>query len=411
MPFGFGTLDFGFTERNPFGVRGQATDYSRQPSGGMVFNRLEGVPGVNMSAAPNQSYAPSNRAYPIYKPNPNSSLFNTALSSVRAPRVSSTPRPATTPTPQVRGSATQASNIRNTAKAPTVDPNAEYNQQINELYGGTANFLQGLQESIRGSQDNILGAIGSQFDAQRPMLQQARDDLMFQNQSQQEGERVNQQNALAEARNLYSELGQANRQRFGGTSSTGEFANAIQGREFQRGQSRINQTSQANLQTLQQQASSIEKGYQSQLIQLESQKNSALSEARAQFEERVRQIDSLRAENEQSKAAAKLEALRELRTKAENIENQKRQFQQQLESQTLAAAQNIYSAVQAYAAEQGKAPDLAGLPGAEFSTLLGNQRTSESALPQGFFRKPEAEPFTYQGLFQPEYEDQLAPAF
>lgn len=407
MPFGFGNFDFGFSERNPFGLRGRGIDYSGNNSG-MRFD-------VNKYAAPVANYlVPTAQAAFPYTPAPNQSPaysssgqpnFNRAVSpTTRSRTAAPAPRAyASTVTPRV-GATAQARSAPAPEQPSDVDQNALLEQQINDYFGGTASYLDQLQQGISGERDQALGAVASQFDAQRPFLQQARQELIEGNLAQQDAERVGRQNALAEARALYNELGQANRQRFGGTSSVGEFAGAIQGREFQRGQNKIVTTSEANLRSLQDRAQSIEQNYQNQLLQLEQQKNSALQQARSQYDDRVRQIDAYRFENEQAKAAAKIEALQDLRSRAQEIENGKRQFQSQIQAQTLAAAQNIYAAVQAYRAEQGQPVDLQNLPGASFSLFGGGaEQSPDNQILQGYFR-PQGldEQYLPTGLFLPE---------
>lgn len=345
---------------------------------------------------PNMTYAPPGTfsSRPI-GPNPIPARSTTVRSRTGtitppAPR-QSTPRP---------GTPAQTQSLTGTQRAPGVSVDLEELRQIEEMYGGTANFLSQLQQNIQGDLSRTLGAVGGQYEAQRPFLEQARGEALGQVGAQREAEQRQSQNAMSEARLLASELGQATRQRYGGTSSTGEFAHAIQGRELQRGQSRIQQQSAANLQTLNDKANSIQQNYSNQLQQLEAQKAAALNDVQNQFNQRIAQIDASRTENESAKAAAKLDALREARTRAEAIEDQKTQFQQGIESQTLAAAQNIYAAIQAYRAEAGEPTDLQALPGAEFSTLLGNQGTPDQALPQGYFKRPDtSEPFNPTGLF------------
>jgi len=409
MPFGlytaasrFGLPDLGISER----LSGFSTKSAMNfPVGAGLSpsqsNAARGqVAGIMQSLPQNQSTQPRSL---FYNSSGGGNLFQTALQSVRAPRVSNAPQSYQSAAKPTVGTTKQTSKSKAVSNAPVVDPNAEYNQQLNELFGGTENFLSGLYGSIDDAQSGALGAIGSQFDAQRPFLDQSRDELMGQNRAQVDAEKMNEKNAIAEARLLYNELGQGTRQRYGGTSSTGEFANAIQGREFQRGQNRISTTSQQNQAALQQKAQSIESNYQQEVIRLETTKQSALQQAKASYDEKRAQIDSLRHENQQAKAAAKLDALREFRAAAEGIENQKRQFEQQLEAQALSAAQNIYAAIQSYRAEQGQPVDLQGIPGAQFSSILGNQATADTTLPQGFMKKPDtSDPYMAQGLFQPE---------
>lgn len=405
MAFGFGSFDFGFTERNPFGIRGQGVSYGgRSSSSAMQFpvQSNAGIPGVNMTAAPRVAGMSTAMSIPSGAFGRNtSSTYNQARQTAARNYVPTRASAPVKTSGSAAGTAPQARGIAATAAPKAVDPNAEYQQQIEDLYGGTANFLQGLQGSIEGSRDDVLGAVGGQFDAQRPLLDQARTELLGLNQEQRQAEELRKRNVLTDAARNYDAMQRQALQQYGGTSGTGDYARAVQGREFVRGQNTIQQESAANFRDLERQAQSIESNYQNNLQQLEAQKQAAQAQVRSDFDERIRQIDSLRAENEQAKAAAKLEALRELRTRSQAIEDQKASFQQQLEAQTLSAAQNIFSAIQAYKAEQGQPVDLRNLPGVEYSSLMGPRQSGGSELPQGYFRRPEEDQFYAQGLFAP----------
>lgn len=369
---------------------------TRAPTGPMVFQRGAGITD-QYTPAPNTTLAPRG-TFPI---GPSSRPAATSTVKTRTGNVIPPPPTVSTPRP---GGTTQTGPLTSTQRAAPVGPDLEELQQIEEMYGGTSGFLNTLQSNIESDLGRTLDVTGGQFEAQRPFLEQAKGEALTQNTAQQEAEGRQRENAMAEARLLYSELGQAGRQRFGGTSSAGEFASAIQGRELQRSQGKITQTSAANLTALRNKATSIQQNYTNQLQQLEAQKSAALNDVRNQFNQRLAQIDASRTENDAAKAADKaadkLDALREARSRAEEIENQKTQFQQNIDSQTLAAAQNIYAAIQSYRAQMGEPVDLQGLPGAQFSTIGGLQGTAEQALPQGYFKRPDtSEEYLPQGLF------------
>lgn len=264
-------------------------------------------------------------------------------------------------------------------------------QEVDNEYQGVFNILDQIQNNIQNSQGDLISGAAAPFDAQKPLLEQARSEGLASNATQVGAEKQREANVLAEARALANELRQANVQRFGGASSAGQFADQLQGRELQRSTTSIRNTTTQNLAKLSDQATAIQSGYENNLRSLEYQKQAAISNAQDVYRQRLAAIDNSRLEATQNKAAAKLDALRELRQNAQSIEATYAQNKQQIQANAQAQADQLKNAIIAYQVESGQPIDLSALPGAQYSTFEGGAQASPGSdlLPTGQVRRED----------------------
>jgi len=139
------------------------------------------------------------------------------------------------------------------------------------------------------------------------------------------------ESALAAARRLYSELQQGARQRYGGASSAGEGASILMGNEQQRQMGQTQRETQNALSEIDRQSVDLENNFVTQNMQLETQAQIALRDAQSEFQNRLLQINSNKAQTEQAKAQARLQNLIDLRNQANVINQQKMAYAQQIE--------------------------------------------------------------------------------
>jgi hypothetical protein len=201
------------------------------------------------------------------------------------------------------------------------------------------------------------------------------------------GVRKDEANALSAARNLYQELNQAGIQRFGGSSSAGEFANQLLGREFQRNVGKAVDTAGQNIQKLVEKGIQVKQNYDTQLQSLEQQKAGALSQARDVFRQRLDSINNSRLQLSENKAQLKLQALQQLRSEAMQIAQQHEQFRQQLIMQSQQADLNLKSAIASYRAQNGQSVDLNQFSNAAYSQFNGGTQNSTGTF-QGGLQTP-----------------------
>lgn len=207
---------------------------------------------------------------------------------------------------------------------------------LNDEFGDSMNWLNKKEQGIRNAFSNdILPSINSQFDAQIPLYQQARDTGLTSLDNQQTTNRQNETNLLNSARQLYNELGQRNQNIFsnGALSSVGQASSEILGREAQRNFGGIRQNAVNTAQLLTQKADEVRKNYDTQIQVLESKRQQALSQARLELQNMLNQINDQRGQLESWKRQERIQALKDYRDKSWNIEAEARQFAYNLKLQ------------------------------------------------------------------------------
>ena len=214
-------------------------------------------------------------------------------------------------------------------------------QAINDMYGGTQNYLNQAEAAVKGNLPGQLGEITSAADLQRAKLGEGRQSTLDTIAANERGAQTRKEDALAAARRLYQELGQANVQRFGGSTSAGQAMSELQGREQQ---SQMGQTARQYNEFMNQaatQKATLDREYQTGLQTIESEKQKATNAVNQAFQQSLLDIARDRATNESAKAQARLSALQDLRNKMFQITQQETQFKQSLEAQKQAAQLQI----------------------------------------------------------------------
>jgi hypothetical protein len=270
----------------------------------------------------------------------------------------------------------------------------DFTGAIDSAYGEANNILGQQEQSIRAGEQDLYKQATSPFDAQRPMLDQALQEGQQGVATAQQGVKKDEANALSAARNLYQELNQAGIQRFGGSSSAGEFANQLLGREFQKNVGKAYETSGQNMQKLVEKGIQIKQNYDTQLQSLETQKQGALSQARDVFRQRLDQINNTRLGLSENKAQLKLQALQQLRSEAMAISQQHEQFRQQLFLQSQAADQSLKQSISQYRATSMTPTSLDAQGNPVMSQFGTNQQTAGGAL-QGGMTTGKKNPYDY----------------
>lgn len=256
-------------------------------------------------------------------------------------------------------------------------------RQVDEIYGlGEAEYAR-QEQRAREELPNQLGIAEAPFNALQPRLAetlaagQERIGIGQAETGRQE------QNALASARSLFNELRQSSQQRFGGGGSASQAASEIQGRELQRNLRQTRQAAGANRAQLESEMRNLETEFQAQTTQLETQKQASLQQAQMDFRSQLDAINSGRSQLAQNKSIAKLDVLRELRSRAQQIEDQTRQMTMQLQANAVQARQQLQTQLLSYQAEAGKDISLQTQLPPQFS-VFGGGETQGSVTPTGF---------------------------
>lgn len=214
------------------------------------------------------------------------------------------------------------------------------------------------------------------YNEQLPLLEQSKSASMRVNQQQKDEAAAQYESALAAARRLFQELTQGVQQRFGGSNSAGEFAQNFYGREYQNQRGQQQNTHGQNVRDLGNKAQEIETGYQANLQKINMEKETAKLQARRLFQDKIDQINSMKGQLAQNKAALKLQALQELRNRSYQIEDSVRSFAQQIEAQRQAALTNIQQMQAQYQINQGQPVNIASMPSWTAQKIGGGQTTA-----------------------------------
>jgi len=160
-----------------------------------------------------------------------------------------------------------------------------------------------------------------QYDAQRPMIEQARDEgINYLNQASSDAQLMGE-NALGSARNLYNELSMRNQQMFGGGrgSSVGQAASELLGREQMGQMGNIRQGVMNQVNEFAGKIQVAKEKANAQLQSLESQKQAALAQAELQVQNMLQQINEAEFNTGRDYSAQKLSIIQNYNNRAAQI--------------------------------------------------------------------------------------------
>lgn len=228
---------------------------------------------------------------------------------------------------------------------------SEINAQIESMYGPTMDILNQNIGLVGGQKTAAEQQAEADYQANLAQLGTQKGTTLGGLETQQRKGQTQKEDALAQARRLYSELQRGNIQRFGGATSAGQAASEIQGAEQQRQFGQTARQFNEFTQQIETARKDVESQYQTGIQQLNQAKQTAMAKIQSDFTNAIMQINNMRAQTEQQKGAAKLQALQQLRSEAQALQQQTTQFQQQLDLMREQANLNI----QQYAKTTGAA--------------------------------------------------------
>lgn len=217
----------------------------------------------------------------------------------------------------------------------------QQNSLIDEAYGQSNQYLDQAEQALRADLPNALQAAQSNYDVNAQQLGDTRTSANENFNTQKGKATTSYENALADARRLYQEQQTGANQRFGGASSAGQAFSEIQSREQARQFGQTNRSYTDVLNQVETQRGQVEREYNTGLLQLQQQKQTAVDQANRDFQNKLLQISQNRAQLGQAKAEARLQALQQLRSEVFAISQQNTQFEQALAMQKQQAQQQL----------------------------------------------------------------------
>lgn len=293
---------------------------------------------------------------------------------------------STSSLPQTSGGARSSSQAIPTNIVP--QPNSG---EIDNLFNSSYDYLGQAESTLRNNFPSVLAEADATFNTNKGILdtnQQTATNTLNQ-QSTQASTRA--QEALAANRRLYSDLNRGYQQRFGGASSAGQAASEIANVEQQRQTGDVYRGLQDTMQTINNQKTQIEGEYRNNILQLEQQKQLAVSNANRDFQNKLLEISKARADLGMSKAQANLQALQEYRNKVFQINYQNMQYQQTLNQQK----EQANSSIQHYLTSMNQGLNTTGTAFNNFTAGAGN--TNPTTNLQVGAGQPSAQASQYTG--------------
>lgn len=208
--------------------------------------------------------------------------------------------------------------------------NDETNRLIEEGFNASMGYLQQAEEALRGQYPGVVNDLNAQSDAEVNRLKTGRETSI--NTLDQTGRQAQTraESVMDAARRLYQELSTGANQRFGRASGAGEFAKALFGRDLSTSLNTTGNQLNETMGNIGMKRQEVESAFTNAQNEAKIRLNTALNEAKTEFDNKILEINRNRAELAQNKAQARLQALQDLRTKIFQINLQNMQFEQTL---------------------------------------------------------------------------------
>ncbi|MDQ3159352.1 MAG: hypothetical protein M3P98_04450 [bacterium] len=251
-----------------------------------------------------------------------------------------------------RSNPSPVSNPYDNIRPPQGPSQGEIDSQFNPIL----DVYNQAEGNLRGQLPGLIGEAEAQAQASRGLLGNQRTGANELLSGQQQQTFQSQQAQTGQQRQTLQELQSANQQRFGGSSSAGQAAGELQGREFQKNTFQIGQQAQQAMQQINQQRQVVEREFQQGIQQLEVNKQQAVNQIQRTFQDKLLEINGRRGKTESDRASARMDALQELRNAAYQIDVSRAQFQSQLQMQARQNSASLDNQAQQFlgATDQGR---------------------------------------------------------
>ena len=224
-----------------------------------------------------------------------------------------------------------ASTTKGTEPAPTgPSPEDQLRSEVDAIFSPVMNLLNSQEGTLRENYASVPGAIENQYQTAYSSLGTEKASGENQIAQQEKGVGGAKENALTAATRLYNELNRGGMQRFGGASSAGEAFQTLTAQEQQRRQGTIYSEYATAMDKIGGYKADLEGKYSTALAQLNTQKQSALGQARSDFQDALSAIQTNIATAESDRATATLNTLQDYRNKVYTINAEALSFAQQL---------------------------------------------------------------------------------
>lgn len=211
-------------------------------------------------------------------------------------------------------------------------PAGPSDQQLNSAYDPIFAYLNQAQSTLSdlyNRQNSLYDTQGANRQAE--LATEKQNSLKTINDlKDQSGQR--KEDVMTSARRLYNELGMANKQRFGGSTSAGQAASELQSIEMQRAQASAQKGYEQTMREIGTKEIEVNSQYQVNLNRIKEQVDAAKQQAYSDFQNGLLEIARNRAQTESEKAQRKLNYLDQYKQQLFQVQLADRQMQQELDT-------------------------------------------------------------------------------
>ena len=220
--------------------------------------------------------------------------------------------------------------------------------EIDSIFNPLLSSVDQFQSNLESQKPGLIAEAEAQAKQSQDVLAGNRDQsntLLGQQSTDTENLRRSNE---AQQRQTFQELGQANAARFGGSSSAGQAASELQGREFQRSTASNNREAQVAIRKINNQKMEVERTFQNKTAELINNLVQAKNGIQRTFQDKMAEINSERGRLNSEKAQAKISAIAEFRNSIFKVNLQKAQFEQDMALQRQQDLQYLNQASDSY---------------------------------------------------------------
>lgn len=230
---------------------------------------------------------------------------------------------------------------------------ADYMAEIDRTFNNVMNILNEQSGYLESSRSAAEKQAQADLEANKAQLGTQKTQALRGLGEQRTQGQMKREDALAQARRLYSDLQRGALSRFGAMGSGGQAASEILGGEQMRQQGQTQQQYAQFERDIQNAENKVNEDYDAGLLQLNQSFQQARSKIAQDFNSAIMQINNMRAATEQEKGAARLNALQNIRSQVNQLNMQQMTFNQQLEAMRQQQLMNIQAYKQTGSAALG----------------------------------------------------------
>lgn len=213
--------------------------------------------------------------------------------------------------------------------------------EIDSAYNPQIDYLNQVEAKLNEDYPGIQKEIQGNYDVNSKILGSGRDTSKATLGLQESQGQTQRDTTIAQSRRLLGEQQMGLSARYGANSNVGIAGSELLNREQIRQTGDTQRQFAGFQQQIGQARQKIETDYNNGLLQLEQQKQSALSQAKRDFDAKMLEIANNRSQVESAKAQMRLQSLQDLRNKVYAIQVQNYQFQQALALQKQQSTQAV----------------------------------------------------------------------